>query len=38
MEGRVPRYAAGTDMNGTFDQVTLGLIVYSPDIRGWSQW
>jgi len=38
MEGRVPRYAAGTDMNGTFDQVALGLNVYPSDIQGWSQW
>jgi hypothetical protein len=38
MEGRVPRFAADTDMNGTFDQVALGLNVYPSGIRGWSQW
>ena len=28
----------GTDMNGAFDQVALGLNIYPPDIRGWARW
>ena len=28
----------GTDMNGAFDQVALGLNIYPPHIRGWAQW
>jgi putative transposase len=28
----------GTDMNGAFDHVALGLNTYPPDIRGWARW
>ena len=31
----VPR---GTDMNDAFDQATLRLNIYSPDIRGRARW
>jgi hypothetical protein len=28
----------GTDMNSAFDQVTLGLNINPPDIRGRARW
>ena len=28
----------GSDMNGAFDQVTLGLMIDLPDSRGWTRW
>ena len=28
----------GTDMNGDFDQMALGLNIYPPDIRGLARW
>ena len=33
-------YRAGlcTDMNSAFDQVTLGLNIYPPDIQGSARW